>query len=111
MPPTTANDTKWSDARPGASNGGRGRPPLHYAGVFGREYCVILIRISSHVAGTRSLGMSPLEMKESACLTAHQTEIAISSGGSPTALLLATLTGFSCSIQSTLKISGRSLML
>src|SRR5688572_11235652 len=74
------------------------------------EYSLSRDRISSPVAGSLSFAISPFETNDSACLTAHHTEIAISSGGSPTALLPFTFSGLSCSIQSTLKISGTSLM-
>src|SRR5262249_31148126 len=68
-----------------ASGGGAGRTAYS----LGRR------RTSSLVAGRFSLGTCPLETNDSACFTAVQTEIPNSRGGSPTALLLYTLTRFS----------------
>src|SRR5437763_16674447 len=77
-----------------------------------RRYSVSRRRISSPVAGAASCGMAPRAMNDSAFFTAIHTEMASSSGGSPTALLdpmFSVLPSFS--IQSTLKTGGRSWML
>src|SRR5438270_13801184 len=74
------------------------------AGSLLRAYCVSRIRISSPVAGAL------IFVPPSAFLMAMNTEIESSNGGSPTALLDRMFSGFSTSIQSTLKISGTSPM-
>src|SRR6266852_3028460 len=68
-----------------------------------RRYSVSLFKISSPVAGASIFGIAPFETNDSPFFTAMKTEIARSRGGSPTALLEATLTVFaSFSMVSTL---------
>ena len=75
------------------------------------EIAASCVEISSIVAGSRRGTILPAAMLASACFTAAQTEIASSSGGSPTALLPLMFTVFvSLSIHAMLKISGRSWM-